>query len=112
MDEIFNVKRTALVLRLKQPFFDWLKSIESDNDPNSDMREGDVYLLPDYEEISEIENWLKKNFDTIFTEQLNNWYVDDSLWVKNRTFKMFQDWFDYSLHTMVWDIGDKPIEKL
>lgn len=107
-----NVKRTAMLLKAKQPFFDWLKSIDPNDEPSELMKEGDVYLLPDYEEVKEMENWLKKNFDDIFSDQLNKWYIDEELWPKNRTLKMFKEWFDYSLHTMVWDTEVKFIEKV
>jgi hypothetical protein len=38
-----------------------------------------------------MESWLKKNFDELFTEQLNNWYVDETMWPQNRTFSMFNE---------------------
>jgi hypothetical protein len=107
-----NVKRSALVLKPQQPFFDWLIT----NDPTEKIEdlitESDVYLLPDYETVEEMEKWLKKNFDRIFSEQLNNWYVDDSLWPQKRNFKMFQQWFSCSLHTLVWDTQHGFIEKI
>jgi hypothetical protein len=37
--------------------------------------------------------------------------MDETVWVKNRTFKLFKDWFDYSIHTMIWDTMDEPIDK-
>jgi len=107
-----NVKRTAMLLKPKQPFFDWLKSIDPNDEPSEFMEEGNVFLLPDYDEVKQMENWLKKNFDDIFSDQLNNWYIDEELWPKNRTLKMFKEWFGYSLHTMVWDTEDKFIEKV
>jgi len=109
------VDRTALVLKPRQPFYDWLKSIEPDNnEPEKlDNEEGPmVYLLPDFDEMKDVEKWLKKNFDMIFTDQLNNWYTDETIWVQNRTFKLFKEWFSYSLHTMVYDTLEEPIEKI
>jgi hypothetical protein len=80
------------------------KDYKGDNDD-------DVYLLPDFEEIAQMERWLKKNFDDIFCDQLNNWYTDEDVWPQKRTFKMFKEWFDYSLHTMISDTQDGPITK-
>lgn len=107
-----NVRRSALVIKPKKVFFDWLRSLEKDFEPHELLIEGDVYLLPDYEEIKQMENWLKKHFDDIFSDQLNNWYTDERLWPQNRTFAMFKDWFDYSMYTMIWDTQDKFIEKV
>jgi hypothetical protein len=63
------INRTALIIKPKKPFFDWLKSIDPEDDVLDDyMDDPDVYLLPDYEEIDQMENWLKKNFDAIFRD--------------------------------------------
>jgi hypothetical protein len=45
------------------------------------MDDPDVYLLPDFEEIDQMESWLKKNFDAIFRDQMNHWYTDEDLWI-------------------------------
>ena len=110
--EVFyeNVRRSALVIKPKSPLNAWLKSI----DPNGveyTWEEGGVYLLPDFEEVKQMENWLKRHFDEIFSDQLKNWVVDERLWPQKRTFKMFKEWFGYSLHTMVWDPLEYPIQK-
>ena len=107
-----NVKRSALILKPKKPFFDWLNSIDANDSELTLHDESSVYLLPDFEEKLQMQNWLKKNFDELFCDQLNNWYIDDTLWVKNRTFEMFKEWFDYSMHTMIWDTLEEPIEKV
>lgn len=106
-----NVHRSAMLLKPKQPYFDWINSFNSNLEHLEWLNEGNVYLLPDFEEVKQMENWLKKNFDDIFSDQLNNWIIDENLWPKNRTFKMFKEWFNYSLHTMVWDTEESFIDK-
>jgi hypothetical protein len=110
--DILNLKRSALVLtKKKNPFYVWLASIQTGKSEVNDL-ETEVYLLPDYEEIHQMENWVKQNFDLIFQDQMNNWNIDEDLWVKNRTYQMFKEWFDYTLHTMVFDMEDGDIEKI
>lgn len=106
-----NVRRSALVIRPKSPFSDWLKSIDPKDEADYSLEEGDVYLLPDFEEVKQMDNWLKKHFDEIFTDQLNNWFVDEQLWPQNRTYKMFKEWFNFSMHTMIWDTLESSIHK-
>jgi hypothetical protein len=104
------VHRSALSVIPKRPFIDWLKSI--DDDDYSDLfNDTDLYLIPDFEEESQIEKWLIKNYDMIFCDQMNHWYTDEDIWVKDRTFKLFKQWFDYSVFTMVWDTLEGPIKK-
>jgi len=110
-DALVNVTRTAMVLTPKQLFFGWLNNIYSDI-KHDDLNEPDVYLLPDFETLEEMEAWLEEHFDWFFCEQMNNWNTDEALWVQNRTFNMFREWFHYSLHTMVWDTVEGPIKKL
>jgi hypothetical protein len=106
-----TINRTALIIKCKKPFFDWLTSIDADNKNIKMDIDSDVYLLPDFEDVSEMKKWLKKGFDNIFSDQLNNWYTDENLWPENRTFKQFKEWFDYTLHTMIFDTQDGPIRK-
>jgi len=44
--------------------------------------------------------------------QFNNCIVDEDLWVKNRTYKMFKAWFEYTIHPMVYDLEVGFIEKI
>ncbi len=106
-----SAKRSAIIIKPKQPFLDWLVKLDPEDNNPSFLKDNNVYLIPMFDETIEVENWLKKNYDRIFSDQMNNWYTDESVWVQNRTFKMFNNWFDYSLHTMIFDTLDEPIEK-
>ncbi|TSA34888.1 MAG: hypothetical protein D4R64_10935 [Porphyromonadaceae bacterium] len=106
------IDRTAMILKPKQPFLDWLNAIDPEVPGNKQDNDYDVYLLPEFDEVNQMETWLKKNFDQFFCDQMNGWYTDESRWVKNRTIKMFKEWFDYSLHSMVLDTQEEDIEKI
>ncbi len=111
-DDFKNLKRSAIVVKPRQPFIDWLLSHDPVMIITEEVREATIYLLPDYETIQEIEKWLKKNFNELFSEQLFQWYVDESMWPQKRTYKVFGEWFEYSLHTMIFDTQKGFIEKL
>ncbi|MBL7923924.1 MAG: hypothetical protein JNL88_06980, partial [Bacteroidia bacterium] len=110
-DTFSNVRRTALILTPQKSFYDWVKNLDPSDKDIDPWGEPDVYLLPDFETTEEMERWLQRNFDWLFCEQLNNWYTDERLWPSKRTFKLFKEWFGYSLHTMVWDSVAGPIDK-
>ena len=107
-----KVKRSAITIKGKKPFKDWLVSIDAENDMLDLMNEPDVYLLPYFDDPEELEIWMSKNFDPIFVDQMNNWYIDEKLWSQKRTYKTFKEWFDFSLYTSIWDTLDKPISKV
>ncbi len=107
-----SILRAAILITPKQPFFDWINSIEPLDRMDDEMYEGELHLVPDYETKEEILRWLKKHYDLIFTEMLNGWYIDEDLWPQKRSFKMFGEWFQYSLHPMVWDWVAGPVGKV
>lgn len=107
-----SVKRTALVIKPKKPFFDWVFNLDNETKEEDIYEENDVYLLPNFDFAKEMEKWLEKNYDDIFRDQMNNWWTGEDLWVPNRTFQMFKEWFDYELHTMIWDTLEEPIRKV
>ena len=103
--------RAALILKPKKPFLNWLISHDPE-DKKVDLSEDlDVYLIPEFEDRGEFEEWIEENYDDLFCDKMNQWYVDESMWVKNRSFKLFKEWFDYVIHSMVWDTLEEPIEK-
>lgn len=111
-DYFMNVKRSAILLTPRQPFFDWLLHHDPAIIIAEEHKEGEIYLLPDFETKKQMTSWLRKNYDELFTEQLHNWYVDETMWPQHRNFKIFEEWFAFSLHTMVWDTQKGFIEKL
>lgn len=113
LETLEMVKRSSMFLLPKQPFIDWVNATYPDDKPIVlEGYEGDVFLLPDFEEVKQMESWLKRNFDYIFTEQLDQWYTDEEGWPQNRTLKMFKEWFEYRMNTMVWDTLYEPIGKI
>jgi hypothetical protein len=41
---------------------------------------------------------------------LDGWYRVPSAWPTERDLIAFQIWFEWSLHSMIIDLGDDPIE--
>lgn len=82
------------------------------DDSSETLKEWDVYLLPDYDYVEQMEKWLKKHYDGIFMDQLNNWVIDETYWPQKRTFKMFKEWFEFTLNTGVWDTERTFIDKV
>jgi hypothetical protein len=106
-----NVHRAAMVLTPKQTYFDWVKKLEPGIPILPEMKEPMVYLLPDFETTQEAGQWLRKHFDNFFQEKLSEWVPDEKQWPAKRTFKMFEEWFAYSLCTMVWDTMEQSLDK-
>jgi len=97
-----HVNRMAVVVFAREPVVDWLNGIDSENPVwmGSLAERGNVYLIPEFEDIDEAEGHLEEIFDEIFTNELAEWHTDKSLWPTDRTFEMFLEWFD-----VVYDVG-------
>ena len=106
------LNRSALVVTAKQPFLDWLHGIDPDS---ADLtlatlrEEPAVYLLAECGDDRAFEYQLRKHFAVIFEEELRGWYNDPSTWPGHRTYRMFRQWFDVSVHSMVIDLTDRPL---
>ena len=73
------VNRSAITLIAKPAFLDWLNSCP-DSDPTLTMKDLNyellVYLIPEQE--ADPDEWLEKNYQTMFREELDGWYTDET----------------------------------
>ena len=104
--------RDLIVVRLKQPFVDWVN--EADPYPDgSRMTLKEVnedlptFLVHDYAG-EDLEGWLERYYQPLFEELLEQWYVDDALWPPDLTLELFKAWCDVEVHGMVFDLVDEP----
>ncbi|HSH52090.1 MAG TPA: hypothetical protein VK982_10255, partial [Bacteroidales bacterium] len=82
-----------------------------DDDPIVITEENNIYLIKEMDSNEHVLNWVKVNFDQIFVNELNNWYTDEKAWPQKRTYKMFSEWFDIEINSMIVDLEDFPVTK-
>lgn len=73
--------------------------------------ENTIYLIREMDSNDQIRNWVRRNFDVFFINELNDWCTDEEEWPKKRTYKMFADWFDIEAHSMILDLEETEISK-
>jgi hypothetical protein len=109
------INRDVLILFPKQPLFDWVNYIFPDDKMICPIPmkhdEGDIFLIPEFDHPDDAIEYLKENFIDFFEQQLFDWTTDENLWPENLTWEMFEDWFHYSIQSMVMDTLDEDIEK-
>jgi len=102
---IQRLDRMAVIVMSREPLIDWANGISPEApvwvDDIADR--ADVYLIPHYETAEEAEEYVRKNFDEIFRNELSEWFEDESLWPKDRTYEMFVEWFDVLYDVAVFD---------
>lgn len=105
------VNRNALLVKPKPAYWNWFAQFDNDIDKSSLPDESTIYLIQEQFSDKDVQNWLKKNFDRIFIQELYSWLTDEDCWPKKRTYKMFTDFFEVTNHSMVMDLEKEPVIK-
>lgn len=105
-----TVNRCAVFVKAKKPFYDWINYVDPEF-PVKDDDEGTTYLIKDMVSREKAENWIKRNFATIFENELNDYHTDENDWPQKRTYKVFKEWFVVEISTMTVDLEDRPLLK-
>jgi hypothetical protein len=107
------LNRSAIILMPRQPYADWANSLDVDG-PRFAISDADdaltVFLGPDLDAVEQIDAFVTKHFDFFFEHWLALWSTDPAQWPQRRTRRMFREWFDVRIHTMVEDAVDAPYE--
>ncbi len=105
-EEETYIDRTAFMVKPKTAFLNWVSQITDGSIDTGEFTKGRIYLAPMMFESNELGKWLKKNFDTIFSIELNGWSEATDEWPQKRTYKMFNDWFSVEQYSDVIDLED------
>jgi hypothetical protein len=109
------LNRTALVIKLRQPFVDWVNSVDKYSEPLSFEEANDentIYLVDEVcgEDPEQTELWLEKNYAQIMMAELENWLTDEESWPQDLSYDLFRKWTKVSVHSVVLDLGTEPME--
>lgn len=104
------INRSILVVRPKEPFLNWVNSLDASDHLNIAelTEEVTVFLLPEMD-LPKLDSYLKRHFKLIFERELDGWHQDPRDWPRNITYKMFQEWFDVEWGSEVVDMGSDEI---
>ena len=108
------INRTAIVVKPGQRFLDWLHHA----DPSStgltlkDLQtDPTVYLIRERETPQELRDELAKVCKDIFEEELEGWWRESASWPQPRGIVEFEQWFEWSSHVVVLDLGKGAIQR-
>jgi hypothetical protein len=113
LSESRMLNRSAIILRAKQPFLEWLwqlpDPVETDMTLEKVNREPQIYLLPQYGMVDEQQELLRDCYEHLFTSQLEGWWTDEADWPSKRDFEMFNAWFEAQFHSVIQDLVGYPL---
>ena len=106
------LNRSAIVVKPRQPFLDWLYSA----DPTSHRltlrdltRDPTIYLIPECDTEEDVHEVLRELCEEIFVEQLAGRFRDEATWPRDLGFDVFSRWFGFQHHSMLVDLSDEPL---
>lgn len=109
--ELYDINRVALIISPSETLLRWAISEEpalaNDVDPEDTSELSSVYLLPDFDDIEEADDWLEDNFEVILETLLEEWIPDDSQWPDLLEFRHLEKYADYSFSNIVIDTTEE-----
>ncbi len=106
-DSDYMMDRSAIIVSPKQPFVDWVYSlnIAAQEVSSKDIKESmSVYLIEEVMDDKHFKDILKDVYTVIFEEELASWSTDESRWPEKRNLSMFKKWFSANLQYSVVDL--------
>ena len=107
------LNRAVLIVRYKQPFVDWINTVEPNPQQRlklADANDNNSAYLIEVEDEEELQGWLTLNGVSLLESELSGWYTESQLWPKDRSITLFNKWCAVELHTLVFDTGTTPLQ--
>ncbi|WP_233874568.1 hypothetical protein [Paraburkholderia adhaesiva] len=118
LEPLFVSNRVVALIVPKAPFVAWINAADpAPANPTVTLadaqEEPSAFLIPtsgteDPDQPGK--RWIQRNWKALFEHMLEDWYTDPALWPRNRTIKMFRDWCEIRIHSIVLDCGETPVE--
>jgi hypothetical protein len=105
------LNRSAVVIRYREAFRDWLRSIGVEEEEFEDHVAKSVYLVGECEYPEDREEVLQESSSAIFYEEVSAWHLDPEQYPDFNDFALFKNWFETEYFDMVSDALDEPLIK-
>ncbi|MBP7580190.1 MAG: VacJ [Vogesella sp.] len=111
---MYEVNRSIAILKPRQPFLDWLKSLPGGLDDQLELVQlrGDcnALLIPAADDYDSAEDFVRQHYHSLFAAELADWCEDEAFWPA-LTPALFTEWFDVEIHSVLTDLVEQPLER-
>lgn len=110
--ELPTVNRFAVLLVPTEAFCRWANSCPgggSEVSREDVRREPTVYLIPEGD--GDPKDYAERHYRRMLIEELNGWYTDETAWPEDMSIRTFRSFFDVHATSMVFDLGNEPLER-
>ncbi|AJK50737.1 hypothetical protein [Burkholderia plantarii] len=118
LEPLFVANRVVAIILPTKPFVEWITAADpTQSNANITLadthEEPSAFLIPT-DKTDDLDHpgkrWIQRNWKLLFERMLEGWYADPALWRRNRTLKMFREWCEIRIHSLVLDCGDTELE--
>ncbi len=110
------INRSALVVRPKQPYVDWVNGLDSEISGleqaltlEQHLREGRVYLIGEQQQLDNVSELVSGHWQTLFENELGGWDEFADHWPKPLSQGQFENWFEVQPQLMVFDLSTEAL---
>lgn len=111
---MYEVNRSIAILKPRQPFLDWLKSLPGGLDEQLELVQlrGDcnALLIPAADDYDSADDFVRQHYHSLFAAELADWCEDEAFWPA-LTPALFGEWFDVEIHSVLTDLVEQPLER-
>ena len=94
---------SGLILIPRKIYYEWSRYLIPETDYINELAD-ELFLLPQFKSIEQTEEFCRLFFDLFFQYKLKKCSEDPSFWPVNRTYEMFEQWFDVRITNAVSSI--------
>jgi hypothetical protein len=104
------VNRSALLIVPNEVYYNWGRCVIKEQYLLNQC-EAELFLIPSFSTPGQAESFLRTFYDLFFQYELKKWNVSSAYWPVNRTFELFNKWFEVRFSYCVSDILVQPVLK-
>lgn len=113
--DLYDINRYALILTPSEALLKWAISEQPELAEEIDMEDTDdlatVFLLPDFADMEDAEDWVEQNYAVLLENLLEEWISDENLWPDRLEYTHFDKYADYVITNMVIDTVDAQYDE-
>ncbi len=106
---MYEVKRVAAIIKPTEKMLSWVKKASPANHHmklSTLRRDCTTLLLPAFKGPEQAKSFIQEIYTGIFENELASWGLRSPQWPEDRTYDLFNEWFEIEYHSMIYDIGD------
>lgn len=105
------LNRSAINVRLQQPFVDWINNLPGGTEEKITLaevnQEATTYLLPELEDEQDLNTLLEEYHLDLLENELLSWEEDSQFWPTNRDKHLFTQFLQVELAFMAFDLDEQ-----